>query len=89
LKSVTLCADSAVDVIVSDDSIVTKRNPNRRILLGANLPYNLVTGWTYPGVTVTVRVSASGRRLVVDDLRYLSTLPVESSPPSNVRIAAP
>ena len=88
LKAVMLCADAPVDVTVSDDSVATKRNPSCRISLAANVPCNLVTGWTYPGQTVSINVSAAGPRLVVDDLRYLSTLAVPS-PPANVRIVGP
>jgi hypothetical protein len=86
LKSVTLCAASAVNVTVSDDSASAKRNANRTVSLAANVPYNLVTGWTYPGQTVTISASAAGRGLVVDDVRFLPTVPVRPLPPTNVRV---
>jgi len=87
LKSVRLCADSAVEVTVGDDSGPMRGNPIRKVMLAPDVTYTLVTGWTYPGRTVAVRVHAAGHRVVVDDVRYLSTLPAASSPASNVRRA--
>jgi hypothetical protein len=88
LKAVTLCAGSAVNVTVSDSSVSPKRNASRTISLSANVPYKLVTGWTYPGQTVTISVSAAGRGLVVDDLRFLPATALVPPTPFNLRVVA-
>jgi hypothetical protein len=89
LKSIRLCADSAVTVTVSDHSGPTKGNAPRRVSLAADVPYELVTGWTYPGPNVAISVAAAGCRVVMDDVRYLGTLPPAPSPPTNVRAFGP